>query len=86
MQLKANEQVPISDIQFDAVPAAPGDLTNIVLQTKAGQVFANVPILLPDGYYSHRDGDRRPDDRHGDDLRRDGHGRPRRSRRPTTGG
>jgi len=35
------------------VAAAPGDLTNIVLQTKAGQVFANVPILLPDGYYSH---------------------------------
>jgi hypothetical protein len=52
MELKANEQSPISDIQFDAVPAAPGDLTNIVLQTKAGQVFANVPILLPDGYYS----------------------------------
>jgi len=23
-----------------------------VLQTKAGQAFANVPVLLPDGYYS----------------------------------
>jgi len=53
MQLKANQQVPISGIQINAVAAAPGDLTNIVLQTKAGQVFANVPILLPDGYYSH---------------------------------
>ena len=53
MQLKGNQQVPISGIQINAVAAAPGDLTNIVLQTKAGQVFANVPILLPDGYYSH---------------------------------
>ena len=52
MQLKANQQVPISGIQINAVAAAPGDLTNIVLQTKAGQVFANVPILLPNGYYA----------------------------------
>jgi hypothetical protein len=52
MQLKGNEQQPIDGIQFPNVPVAPGDLTNIVLQTKAGQVFANVPVLLPDGYYS----------------------------------
>ena len=53
MQLKGNEQLPIDGIQFPSVPVAPGDLTNIVLQTKAGgQVFANVPVLLPDGYYS----------------------------------
>jgi hypothetical protein len=52
MQLGGNEQLTISGVQFTSVPAAPGDLTNIVLQTKAGQAFANVPILLPDGYYS----------------------------------
>lgn len=52
MQVSASQQVPISGIQFNSVAAAPGDLTNIVLQTKAGQVFANVPVLLPDGYYS----------------------------------
>ena len=81
MQLKGDQQVPISGIQFNAVAAAPGDLTNIVLQTKAGQVFANVPILLPDGYYADA-GDRRPHDRHGDDLRRRRPPSPRRS--PTT--
>jgi hypothetical protein len=52
MQVAASQQVPISGIQFDSVAAAPGDLTNIVLQTKAGQVFANVPVLPPDNYYS----------------------------------
>ena len=52
MQLKGNVQQPISGVQIPNVPVAPGDLTNIVLQTKAGQVFANVPVLLPDGYYS----------------------------------
>lgn len=52
LQLKAKEQKPISGVQFPSVAVAPGDLTNIVLQTKAGQVFANVPVLLPDGYYS----------------------------------
>jgi hypothetical protein len=52
VQLKGNVQQPISGVQLPSVPVAPGDLTNIVLQTKAGQVFANVPVLLPDGYYS----------------------------------
>jgi hypothetical protein len=52
MELKPNSQTPISGVQIGNVPVAPGDLTNIVLQTKAGQVFANVPVLLPDGYYS----------------------------------
>ena len=52
VQLKGNVQQPISGVQLPNVPVAPGDLTNIVLQTKAGQVFANVPVLLPDGYYS----------------------------------
>jgi hypothetical protein len=52
MELKPKSQTPISGVQIGNVPVAPGDLTNIVLQTKAGQVFANVPVLLPDGYYS----------------------------------
>jgi hypothetical protein len=52
MELKPNSQTPIGGVQIGNVPAAPGDLTNIVLQTKAGQAFANVPVLLPDGYYS----------------------------------
>ncbi len=52
MEVSASQQVPITGIQLQNVTAAPGDMTNIVLQTKAGQVFANVPVLLPDGYYS----------------------------------
>jgi hypothetical protein len=52
MQLAGNVQQTISGVQIPNVPVAPGDLTNIVLQTKAGQVFANVPVLLPDSYYS----------------------------------
>ena len=52
MQLKPSSQVPISGVQFDSVPAAPGALTTIVLSSNAGQVFADVPVLLPDGYYS----------------------------------
>jgi len=52
MQLKPSSQVPISGVQIDSVPAAPGALTTIVLSSNAGQVFADVPILLPDGYYS----------------------------------
>jgi hypothetical protein len=52
MELEPNSQTPISGVQIGNVPAAPGDLTTIVLQTKAGQAFANVPVLLPDGYYS----------------------------------
>ena len=52
VQVSGNQQVPITGIQLENVPAAPGDMTNIVLQTKAGQAFANVPVLLPDGYYS----------------------------------
>lgn len=52
MELKPSSQTPISGVQIGNVPVAPGDLTNIVLQTTAGQVFANVPVLLPDGYYS----------------------------------
>jgi hypothetical protein len=52
MQLKPTSQVPISGVQIDSVPAAPGALTTIVLSSKAGQVFADVPVLLPDGYYA----------------------------------
>jgi hypothetical protein len=52
VQVSGSQQVPITGIQLENVPAAPGDMTNIVLQTKAGQAFANVPVLLPDGYYS----------------------------------
>jgi hypothetical protein len=52
MEVSASQQVPITGIQLQNVTAAPGDMTNIVLQTKAGQVFANVPVLLPDGYYA----------------------------------
>lgn len=53
MDVKGYSQTPITGIQLASVPAAPGDLTTVVLQSsKAGQVFANVPILLPDGYYS----------------------------------
>ena len=53
MDVKAYSQTPITGVQLASVPAAPGDLTTVVLQSaKAGQVFANVPILLPDGYYS----------------------------------
>jgi hypothetical protein len=52
MELKPSSQTPVSGVQIGSVPAAPGALTTIVLQTKAGQVFANVPVLLPDGYYS----------------------------------
>lgn len=52
MQLKPTSQVPISGVQIDSVPAAPGALTTIVLSSNAGQVFADVPVLLPDGYYA----------------------------------
>jgi hypothetical protein len=53
MDVKAYSQTAISGVQLASVPAAPGDLTTVVLQSsKAGQVFANVPVLLPDGYYS----------------------------------
>ena len=53
MDVKAYSQTPISGVQLASVPAAPGDLTTVVLQSsKAGQLFANVPVLLPDGYYS----------------------------------
>ncbi|HEU4330336.1 MAG TPA: hypothetical protein VFR40_04410 [Lapillicoccus sp.] len=53
MQLKATSQVPISGVQIDSVPAAPGALTTIALSSSAGQVFADVPVLLPDGYYAN---------------------------------
>ena len=44
---------PTAVMKLASVPASPGDLTTVVLHTsKAGQVFANVPVLLPDGYYS----------------------------------
>jgi hypothetical protein len=53
MDVKGYSQTPITGVQLASVPAAPGALTTVVLQTtKAGQVFANVPVLLPDGYYS----------------------------------
>jgi hypothetical protein len=53
MDVKGYSQTPITGVQLASVPAAPGDLTTVVLQSsKAGQVFANVPVLLPDGYYS----------------------------------
>jgi hypothetical protein len=52
MQLKPTSQVPISGVQIDSVPAAPGALTTIALSSNAGQVFADVPVLLPDGYYA----------------------------------
>ena len=53
MDVKAYSQTPITGIQLASVPAAPGALTTVVLQSaKAGQVFADVPVLLPDGYYS----------------------------------
>ena len=52
MQLKPTSQAPINGVQIDSVPAAPGALTTIALSSNAGQVFADVPVLLPDGYYS----------------------------------
>lgn len=53
VDVKPYSQTPISGIQLANVPAPPGALTTVVLQSaKAGQVFADVPVLLPDGYYS----------------------------------
>lgn len=53
MQLKGREQTQISGVQFANLPTAPGALTSLVLQTPtAGQSFVDVPVLLPDGFYS----------------------------------
>jgi hypothetical protein len=53
VDVKGYSQTQITGVQLASVPASPGDLTTVVLHTsKAGQVFANVPVLLPDGYYS----------------------------------
>jgi hypothetical protein len=53
VDVKGYSQTQITGVQLASVPASPCDLTTVVLHTsKAGQVFANVPVLLPDGYYS----------------------------------
>ncbi len=52
VQLKAREQKRLETVQLASVPAAPGALTGIVMQTSAGQTLVNVPVLPPVGPYA----------------------------------
>lgn len=52
VQLNAGQQQRITGVQLTGVPAAPGDLTDIVLRSSAGEQYVSVPVLLPEFYYS----------------------------------
>lgn len=52
VKLGAGQQQRITGVQLAGLPAAPGDMTDIVLKSSAGEQYVSVPVLLPEGYYS----------------------------------
>lgn len=52
VQLAPREQKLITTVEIPAVAAAPGALTALVMTTPDGDAVAQVPVLLPQLYYS----------------------------------
>lgn len=52
VQLKPGEQKLLQGVQLAKIPASPGDMTFVVMETGAGQTMVNVPVLPPVAYYA----------------------------------